>query len=259
MKSVGELSAVCSLIVLKCLYLAHISGPDILWSVNKLVRAITKWTRACDKRLARLVSDIRRMWMQTMLSCAKYSTTMQAWMISKFWFCRRSRTLKINNRMSSMHFRESHVCSNNLDVQEADISVTQLHRSWNNFSRCRFTHGWNSSSCILPETNSKFNNTKDQVWWNSSRDTTSNKHTQNLTKVPIQHDNFDLSNVSSRFGAMLFILEDNVAAIEMTIEGRSLTHWDMYSEPRELLWIGCLTGLILILKFWFDMLTPNTN
>ena len=28
-----------------------------------------------------------------------------------------------------MHFRESHVCSNKLDVQETDISVTQLHRS----------------------------------------------------------------------------------------------------------------------------------
>ena len=36
MKSVGELSHVCSQIVLKCLYLARIGRPDILWSVNKL-------------------------------------------------------------------------------------------------------------------------------------------------------------------------------------------------------------------------------
>ena len=28
------------------------------WSVNKLARAITKWTRPCDKRLARLISYI---------------------------------------------------------------------------------------------------------------------------------------------------------------------------------------------------------
>ena len=34
MKSVGELSHVCSQIVLKCLYLARIGRPDILWSVN---------------------------------------------------------------------------------------------------------------------------------------------------------------------------------------------------------------------------------
>ena len=57
-KSVGELSHVCSQIVLKCLYLARIGRPDILWSVNKLARSITKWTKACDKRLNRLISYI---------------------------------------------------------------------------------------------------------------------------------------------------------------------------------------------------------
>ena len=46
--SVGELSTVCPQIVLKCLYLASTGRPDILWSVNKLVRAVTKWTKACD-------------------------------------------------------------------------------------------------------------------------------------------------------------------------------------------------------------------
>ena len=56
--SVGQLSTVCSQIVLKCLYLARIVRPDILWSVNKLARAVTKWTQACDKRLARLISHI---------------------------------------------------------------------------------------------------------------------------------------------------------------------------------------------------------
>ena len=58
MKYVGELSHVCSQIVLECLYLARIGRPDILWSVNKLARSITKWTKACDKRLNRLISYI---------------------------------------------------------------------------------------------------------------------------------------------------------------------------------------------------------
>ena len=58
MKSVGELSQMCSQIVLKCLYLARIGRPDILWSVNELARSITKWTKACDKRLNRLISYI---------------------------------------------------------------------------------------------------------------------------------------------------------------------------------------------------------
>ena len=58
LKSVGELSQVCSQIVLKCLYLARIGRLDILWSVNKLARSIMKWTKACEKRLNRLISYI---------------------------------------------------------------------------------------------------------------------------------------------------------------------------------------------------------
>ena len=56
---VGEVSKVCSQIVLKCLYLARIGRPDNQWSVNTLARAVTKWTRACDKRLVRLISEKR--------------------------------------------------------------------------------------------------------------------------------------------------------------------------------------------------------
>ena len=37
---------------------ARIGRPGILWSVIKLARAVTKWTQACDRRLARLTSDI---------------------------------------------------------------------------------------------------------------------------------------------------------------------------------------------------------
>ena len=58
MKSVGELSNACSQIVLKCLYLARIGRLDVLWSVNNFARSITKWTKACDKRLNLLISYI---------------------------------------------------------------------------------------------------------------------------------------------------------------------------------------------------------
>ena len=58
MKSVGELSQVCSQTVLKGFYLARIGRPDILWSLNKFARSITRWTKACDKRLHRLISNI---------------------------------------------------------------------------------------------------------------------------------------------------------------------------------------------------------
>ena len=45
MISVVELSQVCSQHVLKCLYLARIGRLDILWSVNKRARSITKWSK----------------------------------------------------------------------------------------------------------------------------------------------------------------------------------------------------------------------
>ena len=47
MKSVGELSQVCSQNVLQCIYVARFGRLDILWLVNKLARSITKWTKAC--------------------------------------------------------------------------------------------------------------------------------------------------------------------------------------------------------------------
>ena len=53
-----EMSHVCSQIVLKSLHFARIGRPDIPWSVNKLARSITKWTKACYNRLNRLTSYI---------------------------------------------------------------------------------------------------------------------------------------------------------------------------------------------------------
>ena len=75
----GELSTVCSQTVLKCLYLARIGRPDILGSVNKIARAVTKWTKACDKRLSRFIIHVKTgnivMW--------ENNTTMQIRIVSR--------------------------------------------------------------------------------------------------------------------------------------------------------------------------------
>ena len=76
-----------------------------------------------------------------------------------------------------------------------------------------------------------FNNIKDQVRGNSSRNITSNKHTENQTKDPTQHDKFDLNDVDyvssnakfSRFGAILYICEDHEAVMKTIIKSRSPT------------------------------------
>ena len=58
LENTGELSEVCSQVILKCMELARMGGPDILWSVSKFDRSVTKWTQACDRRLAKLISYI---------------------------------------------------------------------------------------------------------------------------------------------------------------------------------------------------------
>ena len=58
MQEKGKLSDVAARAVLKCLYLASVARPDILWTVNLLARNVTKWTKACDRRMERLISYI---------------------------------------------------------------------------------------------------------------------------------------------------------------------------------------------------------
>ena len=94
-KSVGELSTTCSQTVFKCLYLGRIGRPDILWSVNKLARSITKWTKACDKRLNRLISYIHHT-SEYNQYCHVGNTAKQCGIgtVSRLRFCRTSRGLK---------------------------------------------------------------------------------------------------------------------------------------------------------------------
>ena len=106
-KSVGELSDTCSQIVLKCLYLARIGRPDILWSVNKLARSITKWTKPCDKRLNRLISYIHH-------TCEyKQYCHVEILLSNADWDCFRTlilrEILKIQNPLQEEHYAFSAV------------------------------------------------------------------------------------------------------------------------------------------------------
>ena len=123
--------------VFKCLYLARIGPPDILWSVNKLARSVTKWTQACDRRLARLIHE----WLPPMLSCGQCGSTLSTAVISRFRLCRRSWRLKINIRRIFVHFWKSNICTNQLDVQEANVSVAQLYWVRTHIVGCWFAFG----------------------------------------------------------------------------------------------------------------------
>ena len=52
---------------------------------------------------------------------------------------------------------------------------------------------WDLIVEVFHSSPNQFNNINDPVRGNSSRNTTPNKHNQNQTKVPTQHDNFDQS------------------------------------------------------------------
>ena len=110
-KSVRELSTICSQLVLKCLFLARIERPDILWSVNMLARAITKWTKPCDKRLARLISYIHHTNEYQQYGCGKHSTTMQTRIVSRLWFCKRPwKSLNQHQEKFCAFSEVTHVC-----------------------------------------------------------------------------------------------------------------------------------------------------
>ena len=102
------------------------------------------------------------------------STTMQIGIVSRFWFCRWLRRFEIIIGWTPIYFRKSNICANKSDMQETDISLAQLNRSWNNFSGGRFTHGRNSRAWskyfILHQT--KSTNPKVRVKGNLSRNTT---------------------------------------------------------------------------------------
>ena len=103
---------------------------------------------SCDKHLARFdFFHSSNVWIQTILSCGKYSTTVQLRIISGLWFCLGCSRFKINIRGDSCAHSGSHTF-----VPKSWMSkkqTTLFRGSWNIFSWCLSTHGWNSSSWSL--------------------------------------------------------------------------------------------------------------
>ena len=54
----GELSDIAARVLMKVLYAARMCRYDLLYAVSSLAREVSKWTRACDKRLWRLICYI---------------------------------------------------------------------------------------------------------------------------------------------------------------------------------------------------------
>ena len=205
--------------------------------MSKLARAVTKWTKACDKLLARLISyihhtcefkqygHVRNTAQQCRLGLFQDSDfagdledlkSTSGGLLCIFgghtfvptsWMCKKQTSVSHSST-------EAETISLGAGLRMDGIPALDL---------------WDLVLEVFHSSPNQLNNTKDQVQGNVSRDTTSNKHTENKTKVPTQHDNFDLNNIDcvpsiakfSRVGAMLYIFEDNEAVIKMIIKGRS--------------------------------------
>ena len=244
----------CSQIVLKSLYLARICRPHVLWSVNKLARAVTKWTQACDRRLARLISYIHhtsefkqychvenrtRILLETLrtpnslgrISCISGSRTC----VPISWLCKKQTSVSHSST-------ESEVISLDAGLRMDGLRALDL---------------WN----VMMEEEHSSKNTE----W-PTQETAGNRLRKSNTK-PKNKGNRDvdeLSNVdhvvtnanSSQSDSQLYIFEDNEAVIKM-INGKSPTMRHVSATHRVAL--DGLTESTWSPESKSNMLTPSTN
>ena len=96
LESVGEVSKVSSQIILKYLFLTRIGRSDIQWSANKLVRSITKWTKACET-MSRLIFYIHH-------TCDnKQQSKCETLQKNKDWDCFKTSILQEILRIQNLH------------------------------------------------------------------------------------------------------------------------------------------------------------
>ena len=236
LKSVGELSKVCSQMVLKCLYLARSGRRDILWSVNKLARSITKWTKACDKRLFLLISYIHH-------TCNINSIVMCVILQNNAgWDCFKTpilrEILRTQNLLQVEHcaflevinlFQKVWMCRKQTSVShsstESEIISLDAGLRLDGIPALDL---WDLIVLVLGNTTQNHDRTVRPVV--NKREVRSTPHTIQKRKqsrgVINDLDNVDFipSNVnSSHQEALLYVFEDNEAVIKMIKKGRSPT------------------------------------
>ena len=123
--------------MLKCLYLARIGRPDSLWSlVSKQTGSCgpQKWTQACDRRLARLISYIHHT--QDNRQYCHVGNTAQRCRLGFFQDSDFAGNLEDSKSTSGgilRLFGSRTFVPVNWDVQETNFGITQLYWIWDYF------------------------------------------------------------------------------------------------------------------------------
>ena len=203
--------------------MARIGRPDILWSVSKLARAITKWTKACDKRLNRLISYIHH--------TSEYKQ-----------YCHVGNTAK-QCRLGL--FQDSDFAGDLEDSKSTSggtLCVFGSHTfvpiSWMCKKQTSVSHSSTESEIISLDTGLRLDGLLALELWDLIVSVFGNiSHVSDRTEQPVKeknksHNKIDVmqdidsvpSNVqSSNREALLYVFEDNEAVIKMIMKGRSPT------------------------------------
>ena len=236
LESVGELSEVCSHVVLKCLYLARIDRPDILWSVNKLARSVTKWAQACDRRLVRLISYIHHT--SNYRQYCHVGNTAQHCRLGFYQDSDFTGDLEDSKSTSGgilgiLGSRTFVGCARSKRqyptlLQNLRASLWMLDCEWMNYLRLIL---WDVVIEVLRSSNNNQPQTK-QATGNRSREKTSKPKQASGNRCDVRDCSVDqLSNVdhvttnanSSQGESQLYIFEDNEAIIKIINKGTSPT------------------------------------
>ena len=168
-------------------------------------------------------------WIKAILSCGKYSTSMQTGTVSGLWLCKRSWRLKIEFGWNLCIFGSvRNKLQNHTAPQKVKLFLLMQDYAWMEFplsisgiSLLKY--------CFLPPT--KHWHPKRKCGETCSAKNHRAKHTNTQIKTHTHHNVLELSDVeyvscyvkSSRSGALLDIFEHNEAVIKMIIKGRSPT------------------------------------
>ena len=261
--SVGGLSAVFSQFCLESLFLARIGRPDILWSVNNLARSVSKWTEACDQRLARLISCVHHTndYRQYLMWETRHSIADWVW----FKTLTLLEILRIQSQphevscvfLEAERLFQSAGCARNerqflIAPQNLKSFLWMLDYVWMGYRL--LTYGTlievlrttkdniqpgHTSSGKLEQTQP--NHTGHKETWAVFDSKTKTQHVTRKQKVDRLTDHVPTNTRSSQGESQLYIFVDNEAVIKMRIKGRSPTVMHV-SEPTESLLIDCLIG-----------------
>ena len=137
----GYLSKDAAKITMKALYGAGLVRFELLWPICSSARNVTRWNRACDKRLHRLMCYINQTEDHSLESFVGDPPELcHPVLFSDADFCIRSTDCKVNKWSVSVHLRSKHIRSHNCYVQKADVRLAFLHRERDRGSRARNPH-----------------------------------------------------------------------------------------------------------------------